>query len=144
MKSAHLVVLSLVGLAACVSAGCSSNSNPASADSGADHPTSTPDAAGSDALQLPAELMSPQEPEVACSGSDTTACTLPASACAIYRTCDGSASACGAPWVVYYQNPHCMNGHCVWDENYFQCNGPAGCYNGGCQPVGTTTAVTAP
>ena len=138
MKLAQLVVVSLVGLVACVSAGCSSSSNPATADSGADHPGATSDAADSGAQQLPTGVMSPPQPEVPCSGSDTTACTLPPSACALMTSC----GSCPAPWVVFYESPRCDNGHCVWHEGYFQCqNGSSNCSFGGCQPMGTTTAV---
>jgi len=137
MKTGHLVVVGWVGLAACLSVGCSSTSNPVSADSGADHAALTSDA-GSDAPHLPAGVMSPPQPDVACSGSDTTPCTLPPSMCALLTSC----GACPAPWVVYYQAPSCVNGRCVWSENYFQCqNTQVNCVSGGCQPMGTTTAV---
>lgn len=129
MKTGHVVVV-WVGFVALLSAVCSSSNLQTSTDSGVDHQ--------SDALQLPATLEAPPQPDVACSGSDTSACMLPPSACAVDKSC----SSCNPGWVVYYQTPRCVNGRCVWDESYFQCqNFGSGCSNGGCLPQGTTTAV---
>ena len=130
MKTSHVVV-GWVAFVALMSAVCSSSNLQLPTDSGVvDHQ--------SDALQLPATLESPPQPDVACSGSDTSACTLPSSTCAVDKSC----ASCSAGWIVYYQTPRCVLGRCVWDEGYFQCqNFGSGCANGGCLPQGTTTAV---
>ena len=150
MNTSYLIAAVLIGLGAISTASCSSSTKSGSlsnGDSGADVATSSDAADGSsDAPHLPATLTAPAQPNVACSGSDTSTCTLPPSMCALYQQCDASGGvSCNAPWVVYYQNPHCVSGSCVWDENYFQCqNFQTNCVNGGCLPQGTTTATTAP
>jgi hypothetical protein len=86
---------------------------------------------------LPSGFSAPSPPEVACDGQAdaAVACDLPPSTCALFTACDASALSCGPQsiWMVYYQNPRCVDGRCVWDEGYFQCEGFTSCVQGACQ-----------
>ena len=90
-----------------------------------------------DAVVPPANVSFPEAPDVAC-GGDAAACPLPPSACAD-PSCD--ASACyGLQWVVYYDNPTCVSGKCVYTNRYFECSLGTQCTSGGCRFNGTTAA----
>jgi hypothetical protein len=135
-KIACLMAVALFGLA------CSSTSPGTSprADASDDTlGTASPDADPS----LPAGMSAPEPPDVACTGQADAAieCDLPPSTCALWPTaCDAGNYQCllGSPWIVYYQNPRCVAGHCVWDQAYFQCQGGQSCRAGACMSILTT------
>jgi hypothetical protein len=85
----------------------------------------------------PANVTFPEAPEASC-GDDAGECPLPPSACADY-SCDGGICY-GIGWVVYYDNPTCVSGQCVYTKRYFECNLFSECVNGGCRYSGTTAA----
>jgi hypothetical protein len=122
--------------------GCSGGAKHLAADGGADQmddhlvDQEGPTADAADApVALPSNLMPPAQPMISC-GGDAAACSLPPSACAVPAGC--GASSCGSsPWVVYYDNPRCVDGACAWDQRYFQCETNI-CFNGGCLPLSTT------
>lgn len=90
-----------------------------------------------DAVVPPGNVSFPEGPELSC-GSDAAACPLPPSACAD-PSCD--AGACpGWQWVVYYDNPTCVNDRCVYTKRYFECSLGTQCTAGGCRFNGTTAA----
>ena len=90
-----------------------------------------------DAVLPPANVSFPEAPDVDC-GGDAAACPLPPSVCAD-PSCD--ASACpGLQWVVYYDNPTCVSGKCVYTNRYFECSVGTMCAAGGCRFNGTTAA----
>jgi hypothetical protein len=99
-----------------------------------------PVTAGPDAdPPLPADLMAPAPPDVACADDGSSAaCDLPPSVCAEPLGCDAGAGACASSWIVYYQSPRCVDGRCVWVQGYFQCSNRSPCQNGACTPPGTT------
>ena len=85
----------------------------------------------------PANVMFPAAPDASC-GDDAGDCQLPPSACAD-PSCDGG-SCPGFQWVVYYDNPMCVSGKCVYTNRYFQCSALTMCTYGGCRYNGTTAA----
>ena len=85
----------------------------------------------------PAAVMFPQAPDVSCGGGAGD-CPLPPSACAD-PSCDGGACP-GLQWVVYYDNPMCVSGKCVYTNRYFECSLETMCASGGCRFNGTTAA----
>jgi hypothetical protein len=85
----------------------------------------------------PANVMFPDAPEVSC-GGDAGDCQFPPSACAD-PSCDGGACP-GFQWVVYYDNPMCVSGKCVYTNRYFECSLGTMCSAGGCRFNGTTAA----
>jgi hypothetical protein len=64
-------------------------------------------------------------PDQSCSGGSSSSCELPRS------QCDGPG------WLVYFENPTCVNGTCKWEQNRSSC--PGNCVNGGCSLNSTTT-----
>jgi hypothetical protein len=93
--------------------------------------------ATADVVLPPASVIFPDAPDVAC-GGDAGDCGLPPSACAD-PSCDGGACY-GLQWVVYYDNPTCVNDKCVYTQRYFECSIGAMCSAGGCRYNGTTAA----
>ena len=85
----------------------------------------------------PANVSFPEAPEASC-GDDAGECPLPPSACADY-SCDGGIC-WGLGWVVYYDNPTCVSGTCVYTKRYFECSVLSECSAGGCHYSGTTAA----
>jgi hypothetical protein len=67
-------------------------------------------------------------------------CDLPPSTCALRDDCDADVASCmvGSSWIVYYENPRCVAGRCVWDQEYFQCGAFGRCSLGACISIGTT------
>jgi hypothetical protein len=85
----------------------------------------------------PANVLFPEPPQITCSMASD--CEFPPSACAD-PGCD--AGGCpGSSWVVYYDNPQCNAGKCVFEQRYFQCFGSYSCGNGGCRFNGTAVAA---
>jgi hypothetical protein len=150
MCSRHAVVLAAVAAAAC------SSSSSQSSDA-ADHPTSAGDAAletnpggGSDTAtdsgsgppdrpddaqtSPPANITFPDSPSVSChvDAGDQGGCDFPAPACAVVGFDDAGIQH-GYDWLVYYDNPRCVAGHCAYDKLYYQCTGATTCSNGGCR-----------
>jgi hypothetical protein len=72
---------------------------------------------------LPPGFVTPPPPRIACDGADggPTTCDIPPSACASAAGCDGGYEACLPIWFVFYENPRCVAGWCVWDEGVFPC-----------------------
>ena len=91
---------------------------------------------------LPATLVVVPPPEVSCAGQADAAveCDLPLSTCAVPSGCIGDLASCmsRSSWIVYYENPRCVDGRCVWDQAYFQCDSGSFCYKGACMPRITT------
>jgi hypothetical protein len=85
----------------------------------------------------PADVMFPEAPDLSC-GGDAGECQLPPSACAD-PSCDGGACP-GIQWVVYFDNPVCVSGKCVYTNRYFECSNGTMCAAGGCRFNGTTAA----
>jgi len=92
--------------------------------------------ATADAVVPPANVMFPAGPDVSC-GGDAGDCPLPPSACAV--PCDPT-SCDGLQWVVYYDDPVCVSGKCVYTNRYFECSPGTMCTAGGCRFNGTTAA----
>jgi hypothetical protein len=90
-----------------------------------------------DAVVPPANVMFPEAPDVSC--GDAGDCPLPPSACAD-PSCDGGGACYGFRWVVYYDNPACVNGQCVYTNRYFECSLDTTCTAGGCRFNGTLGA----
>jgi hypothetical protein len=92
---------------------------------------------------LPSGLAAESPPEVQCTGQADGAveCDLPMSTCALPSGCDADLATCmsGSTWIVYYENPRCVAGRCVWDQSYFQCDGRSFCTRGACIAVLGTT-----
>jgi hypothetical protein len=88
--------------------------------------------------QLPADLVAPAPPDVCCDANvGAAACDLPPSVCAVVKGADGGFVA-STQWIVFYENPRCVSGHCLWDQSYFQCSGGStACQNGACTFLGT-------
>lgn len=124
-----------------VGAGCSSGSSRTGAtgmnDAAAQIPDATPDRTADVAVVPPGSVLFPDAPDVAC-GGDAGECPLPPSACAD-PSCDGGACP-GTQWVVYYDNPMCVSGQCVYTNRYFECSVSTTCSGGGCRFNGTTAA----
>ena len=81
-------------------------------------------AAPSDAgWSLPPGFAAPPQPLIACDGADggPTTCDVPLSVCPISTGCDAGYEACEPVWFIYYENPRCVDGRCVWDEGTFRC-----------------------
>jgi hypothetical protein len=91
---------------------------------------------------LPATLVVVPPPEVSCTGQVDAAveCDLPLSTCAVPSGCTGDLASCMARsgWLVYYENPRCVDRRCVWDQAYFQCESGSYCSKGACSPLITT------
>jgi len=88
----------------------------------------------------PPDVTFPDPPATSC--DDAGACDFPAPACANLPCADGG-STCGAwTWVVYYDSPRCVNGGCVWDRRYFQCDNSTRCAQGGCPPNFTSVPIS--
>ena len=143
-KLAHLLAAALLGLA-CSSGnkGLASPSDASDAPATSDGPLMSQDGSATDPDALPPGMVAPAPPDVACTGDADAAieCDLPPSTCAIWPgACDAGVLACigGSPWIVYYQNPRCVAGHCVWDQAYFECDGGKSCRAGACMTVLTT------
>jgi hypothetical protein len=79
---------------------------------------------------LPGDLVAPAPPQIACDSSTT--CDLPGSACAAWASTDAGTSIETPRWTVYYENPRCVGGRCVWDQRYFQCQGGMICVSTAC------------
>jgi hypothetical protein len=92
---------------------------------------------------LPSGLVAESPPEVSCTGQADAAveCDLPMSTCALPSGCDADVNVCmsGSTWIVYYENPRCVAGRCVWDQAYFHCDGISYCTRGACMAVLGTT-----
>jgi hypothetical protein len=90
---------------------------------------------------LPAGWVGETPPDLACSGQADAAveCDLPPSTCALRDSCDAGVASCvsGSAWIVYYENPRCVAGRCVWDQEYFRC-ATGLCLYGACASIGTT------
>ena len=86
------------------------------------------------ALVPPDNVSFPDMPEMACGGGPGD-CQFPPSACAD-PSCDGGICA-GFQWVVYYDNPMCVNGKCAYTKKYFECDISSYCSMGGCRFNGT-------
>jgi hypothetical protein len=84
-------------------------------------------------LTPPAGITFPDAPPMSCGGAAD--CQFPASACANLG-CDGGACDPQA-WVVYYDDPTCVNGQCAFTKRYFQCGNSTACIGGGCRFNGT-------
>jgi hypothetical protein len=132
-------------------AGCGASGPEKSTDGPVDRPadmiaSGAPDGAGghagdagaADAQRTPPDDVTfPPPPVVTCgadAGDGGGACDLPPSSCADPTCADASASCDPWSWVVYYDNPRCVNGRCVWDRAYFQCASFDRCSHGGCVP----------
>jgi hypothetical protein len=141
-KIACLIAAGLLGIA-CSSSKLSSalHTDASDAPGTGDAPmTSEAGAGDASADGLPPGMVAPSPPDVACTGDADAAaeCDLPPSTCAIWPgACDAGNYECllGSPWIVYYQNPRCVAGHCVWDQAYFQCPGDKACRGGACMSV---------
>jgi hypothetical protein len=81
----------------------------------------------------PANVVFPDPPQLTC--SRVSDCEFPPSTCAD-PSCDGGVCP-GYPWVVYYDNPQCNAGKCVFEQRYFECGGWEVCSGGGCRFNGT-------
>jgi hypothetical protein len=92
------------------------------------------DAASGTAV-APDNVMFPAAPDLAC-GGDAGECPLPPSACAD-PSCDGGGICPGWQWVVYYDDPVCVSGKCVYTNWYFKCDALSMCSLGGCHYNGT-------
>jgi len=136
---ASFSVLALLLLA--VASSCSSSSTAKVGDAATTNDVGqTNDVAAdvsADAVVPPANVMFPEAPDVSC-GGDAGDCPLPPSACAD-PSCDGGACY-GLQWVVYFDNPACVNGQCVYTNRYFECSLGTMCTAGGCRFNGTTAA----
>jgi hypothetical protein len=72
----------------------------------------------------------PEPPQMACDASmDAGACEFPASVCA------------DAKWLIYYDNPKCIDGFCRWEAVPHECPN-CDCVAGGC--MNNITAPAAP
>ena len=130
---------------------CSSSSHPAATDGAADRPVDSPvTEAGGERLDGPADVsMSPPSdvtfidpPPMACSGDGggtAGGCDFPTSNCSNNDYCDDAGICSGGRWIVYYDNPRCQNGHCVWDRRFHDCGAVSYCSRGACR-----TSFTAP
>jgi hypothetical protein len=58
---------------------------------------------------------------VTCGADAAESCPLPASYCADYE------------WLVFYQNPECVDGTCQYEAWAKKCTGGHSCSNGGCE-----------
>ena len=91
---------------------------------------------------LPPDFVAPPPPSnVSCdpAAGGATACDLPPSVCAITPTSCAVGESCEPNWFVYYENPRCVNGQCVWDPAYFRCTQTFfDCGNGACNYVSRT------
>jgi hypothetical protein len=144
-KAAYLIAAGLLGLA-CSSSKLTSalHADASDAPLSGDAPLMSEDGP-SDAPPdgLPPGLVAPAPPDVACTGDAdaAAACDLPPSTCAMWPgACDAGALTCiiGSAWIVYYENPRCVAGHCVWDQAYFECAGGKACRAGACTTILTT------
>jgi hypothetical protein len=149
MRSYRETVSLLAAVVLSASVGCSSSAGHVTTDSGPQDGSprlgppdaisnTSQDAPRDSYSQLPADSVAPPQPEVACAGDAGAAeCTLPPSVCALPAGCDAATNACPiSTWFVFYENPRCVSGRCVWDQQYFDC--PAeGCHRGGCLPPAT-------
>ena len=89
---------------------------------------------------LPANFTAPAPPQVSCHSAATgTVCDLPVSQCPVPNDADAGFRT-RPTWVAYYENPRCVEGRCVWDQRYFQCQGDWACMVGAC--ASTTLAAT--
>jgi hypothetical protein len=90
----------------------------------------------------PDGLVAPPAPAIVCGNSDSPeACPLPPEVCALDGDCDASADpgACQTSgWLVYYDNPRCVDGRCVTDPHFYQCQDHF-CHNGACGPLPSPT-----
>lgn len=85
-------------------------------------------------LTPPAGVTFPDTASMSCAGGAED-CQFPPSACADLG-CDGGQCP-GLQWVVYYDNPRCVSGQCVFTKRYFQCGPGTACSVGGCRFNGT-------
>ena len=81
-------------------------------------PDPAPVACGSPATADAAEDGSAAEADG--SGDSAAACDFPPSVCA------------DADWLVYFENPTCLDGYCHWEKQFMRCVG-ASCVNGTCR-----------
>jgi len=132
----------VVLMAAALGWGCSSSTQttaprpdaaadvPARSDALIDRKTEIPDSAQP---TPPANVLFPDPPHLTCARDSD--CEFPAPACANPGCEDGGCL--GLWWIVYYDNPRCTAGSCVFDPRYFQCTGQTACFGGGCVFNGT-------
>jgi hypothetical protein len=83
---------------------------------------------------LPPNLTAPPPPSICCDVNAARGCDLPPSTCAVVAGVDASPY---TAWIVYYENPRCLDGLCVWDQSYFQCLSSDICVRGACLFPGT-------
>ena len=90
----------------------------------------------------PLAIAFPDPPAVSCTGDagEQGGCDFPQPACAQIEI-DDAGTLHGRDWLVYYDNPRCVAGQCVYDPLYYQCVSTF-CSNGGCRS--NFTAVAAP
>jgi hypothetical protein len=90
----------------------------------------------------PADVTFPDPAPMSCSADagDQGGCEFAPAACATITVDDGGA-AHGRDWLVYYDNPRCVDGHCMWDRLYYQCS-YGRCLSGACYV--NITAIAAP
>ena len=81
-------------------------------------PDPAPVACGSPATADAAEDASAAEADG--SGDSAAACDFPPSVCA------------DADWLVYFENPTCLDGYCHWEKQFMRCVGTS-CVNGTCR-----------
>jgi hypothetical protein len=106
-----------------LSAGDAATDASTSNDLGSTNADVPPDAA----LTPPSGVTFPDAPQMSCASAGD--CEFPPSACG-RPDCDGQCLA--VEWVVYYDNPTCTSGQCVFTKRYFQCSGGMACAMGGC------------
>jgi hypothetical protein len=100
-------------------------------------PTDTASSVDSGQPEIPADarlappmgITFPDAAPMTC-GGDAGRCDFPPSACAAP---DCTSTGCpGLAWIVYFDNPTCVSGQCVFTKRYFQCSNSMACLSGGC------------